>query len=68
MWLPSIGSLPTAYSTSVSIPHRPLGEYLSHLGLAAGTLVLFDQRTQAPSIEERCARDNVEHDGIFETV
>jgi len=33
-----------------------LGEYLERLGLDLGTLVLFDQRPDAPSIGERCSR------------
>ncbi len=33
-----------------------LSEYLDRLGLDEGTLVLFDQRADAPSITERCSR------------
>ncbi len=40
-----------------------LGEYLLRLGLDTGTLVLFDQRTTAPPIDEGCSREEVEHGG-----
>ncbi len=33
-----------------------LSEYLDRLGLDEGTLVLFDQRSDAPPITERCSR------------
>ncbi|MCP3998532.1 MAG: hypothetical protein GY722_26210, partial [bacterium] len=33
-----------------------LSEYIDRLGLAEGTLVLFDQRSDAPPITERCSR------------
>jgi len=33
-----------------------LSEYLDRLGLDEGTLVLFDQRSDAPPIAERCSR------------
>ncbi|MCP4653891.1 MAG: ATP-binding protein, partial [bacterium] len=45
-----------------------LGEYLDRLGLDTGTLVLFDQRTNAPPIKERCSRSETEHDGRRITV
>ncbi len=34
-----------------------LSEYLDRLGLDRGTLVLFDQRSDAPPIAERCSRN-----------
>ncbi len=45
-----------------------LGEYLDRLGLDTGTLVLFDQRTDAPPIEERCSRTEKDHGGRRITV
>ncbi len=33
-----------------------LGGYLDRLGLDEGTLVLFDQRSGAPPVTERCSR------------
>lgn len=40
-----------------------LGQYLERLALDTGTLVLFDQRSNAPPIAERCSREEVEHAG-----
>jgi hypothetical protein len=40
-----------------------LSAYLDRLGLAEGTLVLFDGRSQAPSLPERCSRSETEHRG-----
>ncbi len=40
-----------------------LGSYLARLGLASGTLVLFDQRTDAPPLAERCAREERDQGG-----
>ncbi len=45
-----------------------LGEYLGRLGLDAGTLVIFDQRTGAPPIDERCGTSEREHGGRRITV
>ena len=45
-----------------------LGEYLERLGLDGGTLVLFDQRGNAPPIAERCSRREQEHGGRRITV
>lgn len=45
-----------------------LGDYLSRLGLDAGTLVLFDQREKAPSIGKRCSRGETEQGGRRITV
>ncbi|MBI2566149.1 MAG: ATP-binding protein [Candidatus Schekmanbacteria bacterium] len=38
-----------------------LGGYLERLGLATGTLVIFDRRAQAPPLAERCGIQEVEH-------
>jgi hypothetical protein len=38
-----------------------LAQYLDRLGLSRGTLVLFDGRTQAPSVPERCSRTEAAH-------
>jgi hypothetical protein len=40
-----------------------LSAYLERLGLDEGTLLLFDARTEAPPLLERCARSKVEHRG-----
>ncbi len=40
-----------------------LGGYLERLGLDTGTLVLFDQRTDATPLTERCSREELEHGG-----
>jgi len=40
-----------------------LGTYLDRLDLDAGTLVLFDQRREAPPIADRCSRQEQEHGG-----
>jgi hypothetical protein len=40
-----------------------LSGYLAQLGLDHGTLVLFDQRTKAAPLPERCAREELEHEG-----
>ncbi len=45
-----------------------LGEYLDRLGLDAGTLVLFDQREDAPPIAERCSRSEMASGGRRITV
>jgi type II secretory pathway predicted ATPase ExeA len=42
---------------------QQIGEYLARLGLAAGTLILFDVRPQALPVAERCARTETEHEG-----
>jgi hypothetical protein len=45
-----------------------LGGYLDRLGLGAGTLVIFDQRSDAPPIRERCSRRETDHGGCRITV
>lgn len=40
-----------------------LGAYLDRLGLDRGTLILFDGRSQAPPLPERCERSEREHQG-----
>lgn len=40
-----------------------LADYLDRLGLDNGTLILFDLRTQAPPLPERCSQGEVEHRG-----
>jgi hypothetical protein len=40
-----------------------LSGYLARLGLDQGTLILFDHRSSAPPIPERCLRTEVEHEG-----
>lgn len=40
-----------------------LRQYLDRLGLNRGTLILFDGRTKAPSVPERCSRSEVEDEG-----
>ncbi len=40
-----------------------ISEYLGRLDLDEGTLVLFDQRSDAPSITERCSRREEMHGG-----
>ncbi len=48
---------------------KQLGEYLDRLaGLDRGTLILFDQRPEAPPPAERAKRDVVERDGRQITV
>ncbi len=47
---------------------QQLSDYLDHLGLDTGTLVLFDQRDEAPPITERCSREEQEHGGRRITV
>jgi len=37
--------------------------YLARLGLDQGVLVLFDSRTQAPPIPERCLRTEQQYQG-----
>ena len=37
--------------------------YLERLGLAEGTLILFDGRSQASPVTDRCSRYEVEHEG-----
>jgi hypothetical protein len=39
-----------------------LGQYLERLRLDHGTLVLFDGRSQAPSISERCSKQELDHE------
>ncbi len=38
-----------------------ISEYLDRLGLDEGTLILFDQRDDAPPITERCSRHEQQH-------
>jgi hypothetical protein len=45
-----------------------LSRYLDRLGLDEGTLVLFDQRRDAPPIADRCSRQETEHGGRRITV
>jgi hypothetical protein len=45
-----------------------LSQYLDRLGLASGTLILFDGRSQAPSIPERCSRTELEREGRSITI
>ncbi|HYX23565.1 MAG TPA: ATP-binding protein [Thermoanaerobaculia bacterium] len=45
-----------------------LSAYLDRLGLAQGTLILFDGRRDAPPLAERTARQEIEHDGRRVTV
>jgi hypothetical protein len=45
-----------------------ISEYLDRLGLDEGTLVLFDQRSDAPPVTERCSRRLQEHGGRRITV
>jgi hypothetical protein len=45
-----------------------LAAYLKRLGLDRGTLILFDARTIAPSLPERCSVEEREHDGRRITV
>ena len=45
-----------------------LADYLERLGLSAGTLVIFDQRSDAPPRPERIARDHVDHRGLLITL
>lgn len=45
-----------------------LSRYLERLGLGQGTLVLFDGRSQAPAVPERCSKEDVEHAGRRITV
>jgi len=40
-----------------------LADYLDRLGLEGGTLILFDLRTQAPPLSERCTQSELEHRG-----
>ncbi len=40
-----------------------LSAYLDRLGLDQGALVLFDGRSQAPPLPERCSRREIEHRG-----
>lgn len=40
-----------------------LSAYLGRLGLAEGTLILFDGRSEAPPLPERCSRRTIEHRG-----
>lgn len=40
-----------------------LSAYLDRLGLDEGTLILFDGRSQAPTLPERCSHGEVEHRG-----
>ena len=47
---------------------KQLSAYLARLGLDTGTLVLFDQRSDAPPLPERCSRAEVEHGGRTITV
>jgi AAA ATPase-like protein len=45
-----------------------LSGYLSRLGLDRGTLILFDGRSQAVPVPERCVRSETEHEGRRLTV
>ena len=45
-----------------------LGGYLDRLGLETGTLILFDLRSEVPSMAERCIRTTREHRGRQLTV
>jgi hypothetical protein len=45
-----------------------LGGYLDRLGLDAGPLVIFDQRSDAPPIRERCSGRETDHGGRRITV
>lgn len=45
-----------------------LSEYLDRLALDEGTLILFDQRSDAPPITERCSRHEQVHGGRRITV
>jgi hypothetical protein len=45
-----------------------LSRYLERLGLDRGTLILFDGRSQAPAVPERCSKEDVEHAGRRITV
>ena len=45
-----------------------LSDYLDRLELPTGTLILFDLRTDAPPMDERCSRETVEHRGRKLTV
>jgi hypothetical protein len=47
---------------------KQLSFYLARLGLDRGTLILFDHRSSARSIPERCSRTDVEHEGRRMTV
>lgn len=47
---------------------KQVSEYLDRLGLDEGTLVLFDQRSDAPPVTERCSRDEQTHGGRRITV
>ncbi|HBL30785.1 MAG TPA: polyketide biosynthesis operon protein CyrO [Acidobacteria bacterium] len=40
-----------------------LSTYLDRLGLAEGTLILFDGRPESPPLPERCSRGELEHQG-----
>jgi hypothetical protein len=40
-----------------------LSGYLAHLGLDRGTLILFDARTEAAALPDRCSLQEIEHDG-----
>jgi hypothetical protein len=40
-----------------------LSRYLERLELSSGTLVIFDQRSDAPPLAERIERDKIEHQG-----
>jgi len=47
---------------------KQLAEYLERLDLDSGTLVIFDQRSDAPPLPERIARERIEHQGRQITV
>lgn len=40
-----------------------LSGYLARLGLDSGTLILFDGRSGAPPVPERCSESEIEHEG-----
>ncbi len=42
---------------------KQLTDYLLRLGLGEGTLIIFDQRPDAPPLPERISRTEMEHQG-----
>jgi type II secretory pathway predicted ATPase ExeA len=47
---------------------RQLGAYLERLGLERGTLVVFDDRSEAAPVPERCSVEEMDHHGRRMTV
>ncbi|MCP4657792.1 MAG: hypothetical protein GY856_20485 [bacterium] len=45
-----------------------LADYLERLDLSSGTLLIFDQRSDAPPLPERISREQIEHRGRQITV